>query len=673
MTLLAPLLALLLVSPAPRHQDDDPPDPVPATGTVHVTVVDENGDGVFKAHVVVKPSEEESAAVSGQTDPDGLAILGVPAGSALSIDVFKFNETSRETVDVKALAAGEEREIVVAVKTRADRELTGRVVADEDGRPLADVAVHVERSTSFSSRATPFVLRGSPAARTDEDGVFRVPYASWASEVATFSVAGRGPRRAVLKDAGGTEGLVVHLQRGARLSGRITGEIPAGARVEAEASGYELFEASASALTLSGDVTFSAPVERNGSFAFEDLPSGVRLKLRLVAGRETLLQEPRPRALQPGGSAEVEWALNSGGRIVGRVTDASGEPMADHVVWLLTQDEARPGLLESYVTPLRRSRSDDAGRFSFEGVRTGVWTVGLAPADRGTDMTEAHAPVAVAVTVEPAAGDAEVALTVHRGLVLTGRVVDPEGNPIQAFVSVAGGAYLSERSESDGKFRIGPLLPGEYRVHAGTFGTGGLLLADSEAAPVTVGGATEELVLRLRLGGSLAGIALDDGTGDPVPANIVLTAAEGRTAWSRSGEESEFEFGGLLPGHYHLTATTQDGRIGILNDFEVEAGVARRRLEVFLVPGGFVRVGYDGPGEVGNYEIEVDGARIATDGLYSGTRARCVVPPGKVTVAFRVIDRTSAVRPFPVLFEERRTVEVDAGEEVEVFFAHEGE
>jgi len=69
----------------------------------------------------------------------------------------------------------------------------GRVVADEDGRPLAGVEIRAHKGVLIPRDVA--VLTPAPntlAAATDEHGEFEVPLAKWRNHSGTIRTAGRG-------------------------------------------------------------------------------------------------------------------------------------------------------------------------------------------------------------------------------------------------------------------------------------------------------------------------------------------------------------------------------------------------------------------------------------------------------------------------------------------------
>jgi len=660
-------------------------EPETATALLRVTVLDEDGEGVFEAYVSLTPTDEQIArtrnegtkgiaTVSARTDSNGLAELEAPPGEERSLNVGKLRTTSIELVDVEALAPGEVRELIITVRTRTDAELVGRVVDAQNGSPIGGVAVHVTRSAglSISSRAKPLLAGGDPDAITSGDGVFRIPLRTWEATFGTFVAPGWSPLRAKLRvdPDSSVEDFEVRLSRACRITGSVTGAPPGGLQVSAVTPGYHLFQGEGGVMLSGGNVTFTVGLEADGTFTLEDLPSNVPLELQVESGRTTLLQEPQPVTLAPETTHVVTWTLGQGGLLRGRVVDPQGAPVAEQEVWLLLASEAQPGFLATYREPTYRTRSDVQGRFEFSKLQPGTWTVGLAPRDRrraDDDGRHAHAPFAVGVTI-PESGAAEVELTLHRGLHLEGLLLDAEGRPFRGGVrasAVGFRGYQYENTGADGRFRIGPLVPGTYWLAGSAHQAP--LLADSEPVEALAGDAGIEL--RLQTGGALSGSAVDDLTGQPAPAKFDLTwGADGFRGVSSSPPKADFQFNGLQADTYRVIATTEDGRIGQVEALDVTLGVELEGVVVRVQAAGFLKLRYAGPAEYAQFVVIQNGASLKSDGLRTGLERRLTVPVGSITIRLRAHDYSANTTPLPLLFEHEQTVHIEVGAETEVVF-----
>jgi hypothetical protein len=149
----------------------------------------------------------------------------------------------------------------------------------------------------------------------------------------------------------------------------------------------------------------------------------------------------------------------------------------------------------------RTTISDDAGRFAFEGLRAGRYTVGGTKEGYVTVNYGATRPgrVGAPVTLTEGQALADLILTLPRGAVITGVLLDPEGLPV-AGVSVRALRYVytvtgerrlsavsttmaSHITDDRGVYRIYGLPAGEYAIAAPATlppGSNVLLMNDTE-------------------------------------------------------------------------------------------------------------------------------------------------------------------------------------------------
>jgi protocatechuate 3,4-dioxygenase beta subunit len=188
----------------------------------------------------------------------------------------------------------------------------------------------------------------------------------------------------------------------------------------------------------------------------------------------------------------IDFQLEDPGTIHGRVVDATGQPVKDAAIFV--RDES--GHL---LDRLSMIQSAGDGTFKYEGVSAGEYLVSA----RGKNLASVEsAPVRV-----PKAGSASVELVLAPGTKLVIEVIDDDGKPLQARISVTdsrgramqGMLGFAEMASgfSDGfdssKQTVGPLPPGSYTV------TAEASEGKKTSKPVTLDGQPErKLKLRLR-------------------------------------------------------------------------------------------------------------------------------------------------------------------------------
>jgi len=340
----------------------------------------------------------------------------------------------------------------------------GRVV-DDRGEPVAQFELEVDS-----------VEDGGPREREafeDEDGRFvfaRVGPGEW-----TVTVEAEGhvhPDEALVSLPGDGLELELVLERTARLAGRVVdvgGAPVAGASVRADdggSSGNPWAGMSGPRVESGGD----------GHFVLEDLAPGT---LYLTASAEAWADSlPLTCELVPGTSREgVELVLRVGGRIEGAVLTPEGDPVADQrVTW---------GRNAMGFGSRAETRTDSAGRFAFEHVTPGDWSVSAAPsmAEMGRRMRGRRSQSAftevmgqlVTETVTVLDGETvEVYLGGEpRQPVRVFGVVTLAGDPVEdaTVVAVSEGSAVfqgmkSVQSAADGSFELVVDRPGPHVISA---------------------------------------------------------------------------------------------------------------------------------------------------------------------------------------------------------------
>ncbi|MBI5431892.1 MAG: carboxypeptidase regulatory-like domain-containing protein, partial [Planctomycetes bacterium] len=285
--------------------------------------------------------------------------------------------------------------------------------------------------------------------------------------------AGYGGANVKVRDPDGPfpESLEVRLQPGRAAHGRIVdshGAPIAGAYVGAAA--YEIDRDdmfAAQQLDWLG-----ARSGEDGRFRLVDLRADLAhaLHVRLDGfGAVSYAFPPNERELLDVDLGDV--VLRTGALVRGRVVDERGEPVPAFVVQLVgwNADRERYGgaigwALESYLSE-RATRTDDLGRFAFADVAAGDYDL-LAVREGSHERAKTPVRVGADASLEP---PRPIDLVVPAGLSISGRVVDRDGKPVVANVSVdpsdpnvKTSADLATRA--DGSFVAVGLAAGEYSL-----------------------------------------------------------------------------------------------------------------------------------------------------------------------------------------------------------------
>ena len=473
------------------------------------------------------------------------------------------------------IADGARRDFRLAPGAR----VSGRVVAD--GRPVAEAIVRLlpagmglrdkwERQATSDPEGR-FAFTDLPATQ------FR-PFVRHGALVT--------PARAVLSPrAGGEEIIELALQPGVTVRGQVRdsrGHIVAKAGISVtEAQGSVGLRDAAGALA-------EVHADGNGRFVLEALPPGqvnVRAAAEGYDGRRELL------VLGAKPVVEVALVLQAMSGVTGTILRSDGSAAANVEV----RGTSRP-FDGKGGGRLSRAISDASGRFTMEGLGGGTVTL---TAWSGTEAV-LHGPFPV-----QAGQQEKVIVKLAPGAVASGRVRWEDGRPA-AGVRVRGlgekvnpgpnESIMHEimlepvRTDAEGKFSIGPFLPGRAALAA--FAPGERESSSTRprpnqaAAAVTTGQQVSGLEMVISAGRQrLAGVTLDPA-GKPLPGATVIAERQlpGATAYagsaygrrSISGGDGAFVIEGLSEGEFTIF-----GRHPHYPDFQV-AGVRAGATDVRL-------------------------------------------------------------------------------------------
>jgi protocatechuate 3,4-dioxygenase beta subunit len=221
--------------------------------------------------------------------------------------------------------------------------------------------------------------------------------------------------------------------------------------------------------------------------------------------------------------------------------------------------------------------TDDAGRYAFDFLRPGTYSVAAGGALFGGAFGgQSQAGRVVRAGLEVAEGRAleGVDFQLEAPGDIQGRVLDAGGTPLKdasVFVRDANGRLLDRlsmtTSGADGAFTYKGVAPGEYVVSARAKGA-----ASGESAPVRVesgGSASVELVLQA---GTKLVVEVVDEEGNALRVRVSVTDEHGREMQGMLGfsemaggisegfDSSRTNVGPLPPGTYTVTATAEDGK-----------------------------------------------------------------------------------------------------------------
>jgi protocatechuate 3,4-dioxygenase beta subunit len=416
-------------------------------------------------------------------------------------------------------------------------------VRDAQGEPIAGARLEL-----FLERATLGGSGGAPLreAATNPAGAFRL--AALPAGPFTLAVRARGFGDVRLRRLLADRPLDVVLARGAWLTGLVRDErgrplAAASVRLASEVAGEP------GRTQTDGAGRFALP------FPGRDSP------MRVVARGADSAPALSPRLTSP--DAAVDLVLPRGARVTGRVVDETGRPLACQLE-LLELD----GVPSRALGELVHAEAGPDGRFVLVRLPPGRHALNVAARGR----VPQRASVEIGNGSEQDLGD----LALEAGLVLAGRIRDPQGRPV-ALARVAAShddentvRTVTTESEPDGRFRIAGLPAGEVRLRVEAPGFA------AARASASAGGAPIEITLHP--GGSLLGMVVDDADRPVDSFTLEAETSGGR----RSGDESlrrdvmapdgRFLVEDVAPGRYTVVISAPERAPATLSAVEVEPG-----------------------------------------------------------------------------------------------------
>ncbi|MBI4603179.1 MAG: carboxypeptidase regulatory-like domain-containing protein [Planctomycetes bacterium] len=517
---------------------------------------------------------------SAQTSEDGAAVLqGLRAG-ACSLEVRATGFVSKRRLELEIKEAGQK----VAVALEPGSSMSGRVL-DPAGAPVAEAIVWA------NARASPSVPGLAPwedgsriamqVARTGGDGHYRLeglsPHGAYfLTAIHPRFAAGtvEGIRVQAREDL---EGIDIMVRPGGRIQGRVVDArglpVPE-ARVDVrDRRAWERWRVGRPVVPFPDPAGASCSTDPEGRYESPRLPAG---EYDVQASSKGLLEAKRSgvQVLEGQTTGGVDFTLLKGETLVGRVMEASGAPVAGAEVSL-------------YASGVRDLQTDAEGRFRAEGVRPGG--VSGSVRKRGFEKLDLETEVPCA----------ELVLQLERSGRISGAVRVPEGAEIRELHVVAVPVGTEPQAGRDawadgetGEFTA-LVAAGTHVVHAIA---PGFLPSRSREVSVKSGEAVEGVSIPLERGGEVHGVAVLEGSGEPVEdvsVQVTGVSYEDRgSPWNlpfaRTGLDGTFSIGGIPTGRIRLVAMhTRLAQASVPEVAVAPGAVPRVRIE--LGAGGGVR------------------------------------------------------------------------------------
>ena len=527
-------------------------------------VVDAAGRPIAAASLWIEPADQSGGwsigpgAWRATSAADGsFFISGVASGHAYRLHA-EANSYAPATITIPAAPADSTREPVHVVLARG--QTVRGIVADAQGVPIQGAEVALLPVGVSGDGVYSWNLVARRTSSTDARGAFEFAStspgrheltASHPDHVSVQATAFEVPSGEGTKDVG-----TLTLETGAAIEGVVRDfqrRPVGGAQVEVHQNNIDHRR------PLDPEIR-TALTETDGTFRI----AGLRAEpADLVVEADGYERFEMP-AVRPQAGGLIEVQLGEGSRLVGRVLDADGEGVANAYISLRLDRNPGPSRT-AWSTALARheARTDGNGRFRFEALGAGPWTVDVAGEQLAEDIG--------AIRLRPGE-EREIELHLRAHARLAGVVTDPHGEPVAGTevlvqpLDPAGrvtGTHHGARTDAGGAYEAYRVPSGRARIVARhpDYRDG--------VVEVVIERGTNEVDLKLQPGSEISGTVTAGASPVPLarveahrvePASLDELGDAQRSYGPRpplqaiTDQDGTYRIGGLDDGRYEMRA-----------------------------------------------------------------------------------------------------------------------
>ena len=288
-----------------------------------------------------------------------------------------------------------------------------------------------------------------------------------------------------------------------------------------------------------GEELLQATTDGQGSYRLEDVaPGPVEI---FVRSRDRSLTARVAAQVQVGVQASLDLTLDEGAKVKGVISDREGKRLAK---WQVRVRNASGQVR-------RQGESDESGSFEVKGLYPGTYTITARPPKSRGNLVEEEIKVTSGVLRHD--------LVASLGAQVSGRVLDPEGEPVRAEVHALQGEETLgfARCDEEGAFALRDLKPGSYVLFLRRRSRQEGELVGRHALEVRAGDQREGLELSVyqpaKITGRVTGIEAAQVEGLQIRANSVQGSVNRR---GRTNAEGTFELKPFYDGEYELSLSS---------------------------------------------------------------------------------------------------------------------
>lgn len=504
------------------------------------------------------------------------------------------DQTSRESADPNTAPRTEPDPTPTLSPSPNQALIHARLIDAESGLPVVGAKLH--RLPSYEGTRIggapwkaprPWKAAGKPITISDASGLLHMKQIRDGFAVYEVHADGYAPTwvNQVSVQSNGGKPTEVQMRESGTLYGYISGPVPGGyetVSIGAHTS-MELMPNSPKNMHFgeNPDFTWKANCDANGGFELTGLPcdAALRIWIERVDGpskeQKLLHLASKSIGLSPGESRRFNWNFSKGHVLEGFALAANSAPRKTWEIWAISRPEGSTRTrLQGNDRPLRTTQTDDKGFFRFDDLPRGHYLVGPKPPLSSTTHGKlVDVPSLEALLLQdPVMGYVEGVVTCE-GLPVAGTRVT--GRSLRSAITDKNGAFRLPCPVGE-TIRVTPMGPAmKYAFHNGVEATAG------------------DTNIRIELTRSIDFMvhAIDDSTGEPVPAIFSLITRDGLQGMlSLSPPASSRTIMGIASGRYVIHASSPTGLAAWSDAIDLRSGSAQDDITLRMIPGGRLRI-----------------------------------------------------------------------------------
>ena len=466
------------------------------TGSISGQVVDEFGNPISNATVIAYLFDDTQIIKSGWTDTNGnYSINNLNSGDYI-VKIYAGGWISQQRAEYVTVTAPDDTS-QINFTLRFGGSISGTVL-DEQGNPITIARVCAIPVNSIMSGRIYYVVNANGnyniIGLDSGDYIIEVQAESWIIQQRTEHVTAPD----------NTGNINFTLKKGGSITGRVLDE-----------QGQPIVNAKVYvSTTTKPSYSFYRTTDDTGNYVINSLSSGTYAVYVNAAGWVSEKQIIKVEVVAPNDTSNINFTLQRGGSISGKVVDESGNPISNAMVTAYIIED------ENLFISSNFGETDTQGNYIIRDLINGKYRIKVKASGWADQEYSTY------VIVNSPDDTSQINFTLHPGGSISGTVSDEQGNPIvnadvNALPVNDNSLWYYSHTDANGKYFITGLESGDYIVYAQS--NGWIQQQKEDPVNVTVPQKVENINFTLKKGASISGQVLDDHGQPVVQASVYLT------------------------------------------------------------------------------------------------------------------------------------------------------